>query len=131
MESAGISRAGSKAMAWALMRSEASATVTGAFQMVSGVLMLTQGGAVAAWETLYRQPIPVTEGESASRPPADSARGRRLRLGGSREPTQACLGLRDGHGAVDHALRDLEHGIAIRGLVLEAAVADTPPSCIH
>src|SRR5215467_14493880 len=75
MESAGISRAASKAMAWALMRSEASATVTGAFQMVSGVLMLTQGGAVAAWETLYRQAIPVTEGESASRPPIQLADG--------------------------------------------------------
>src|SRR5499427_9012418 len=120
MESAGISRAASKAMAWALMRSEASATVTDAFQMVSGVLMPTQGDDVAAWATLYRLPIPVTEEESARRPPPDSARGRRLRSGGAREPTQAGLGLCDGHGAVDHAPRDLEHGIAVRGLVLEA-----------
>src|SRR5262245_17681274 len=47
MESAEISRAGSAAMDWALMRPETSAAVTEAFQMVSGVLMLTLGNDVA------------------------------------------------------------------------------------
>src|SRR5262245_7325107 len=53
-------------------------------------------------------------------PAGGSGRGRRLRGGGASEPAEARLGLRDGHVAVYHAPRDLEHGIAVRGLVLEA-----------
>src|SRR5262247_1022474 len=47
MESAEISRAGSAAMDWALARSETSAAVTDAFQMVSGVLMLARADDIA------------------------------------------------------------------------------------